>query len=145
MAMKFWRTSMSSVLGWLATALSAGSYLSRQVATLKKIQGTTACLWIIYGVNIDATPVIVANLIVAAMAFYSSERSTWKQQWSARLNRQSGRGGMRHVAEQNRSGSSHTAMVVSIYPPGGVKERTSDLVMFRDDACDRVPPENIHF
>ena len=47
---------MSSVLGWLATALSAG-------------------------VNIDATPVIVANLIVAAMAFYSSfaEQSTWKQ------------------------------------------------------------------
>ena len=136
---------MSSVLGWLATAPSAGPYLSRQAATLKKIQGAAACLWIIYGVNIDATPVLVANLVVAAMAFYSSERSTWKQQWSARLNRQSGRDEMHHVAEKNPSSSSHTAMVVSIYPLGGVKERTSDLVMFRDGACDKVPPENIHF
>jgi hypothetical protein len=86
---KFWRTPMSSLLGWLATAVTAGSYLSRQAAALKKIQAAAACIWIIYGVNIEAAPVIVANLIVAAMAFYSSlaERSTWKQQWSARLNR----------------------------------------------------------
>ena len=80
---------MSGLLGWPATAVTAGSYLSRQAATLKKVQAAGACIWIIYGVNIEATPVIVANLVVGAMAFYSSlaERSTWKQQWSARLNR----------------------------------------------------------
>jgi heme O synthase-like polyprenyltransferase len=72
---------MSSVLGWLATAATAGSFLSRQAATLQKVQAAAACLWIIYGANIDAAPLIVANLIVAAMAFYSSlaERSTWKR------------------------------------------------------------------
>ncbi len=138
---------MSSVLGWLATAVTAGSFLSRQAATLKRVQAAAACLWIIYGVNIDAAPVIVANLIVAAMALYSflAERSTWKEQWSARLSRQVGRGKMGHVAEKSRSSGSHTAMVVSTYPPRGVTERTSDLVMFRGSACDRVQPENIEF
>jgi hypothetical protein len=138
---------MSSVFGWMATAVTAGSFLSRQAATFKRVQAAAACLWIIYGVHIDATPVIVANLIVAAMAFYSSfaERSTWKQQWSARLSRQSGRGSMGHISENRRSAGSHTAMVVSTYLPGGVTERTSDLVMFRGGACDRVRSEKIDF
>jgi hypothetical protein len=139
---------MSSVIGWLATAVTAGSYLSRQTVMLKRVQAAAACLWIIYGVNSGSTPVIVANLIVAAMAFYSSfaGKSTWKQQWSARLNRQSGQLSMGRVAEKNRTGDSHTAMVVSMYPPGGVKERTSDLVMLRRYACDKVPPsESIDF
>jgi hypothetical protein len=138
---------MSSVLGWLATAVTAGSFLSRQAATLKRVQAAAACLWIIYGVNIDAAPVIVANLIVAAMALYWSlaERSTWKEPWSARLSRQVGRGEMGHVAEKSRSSGSHTTMVVSTYPPRGITERTSDLVMFRSGACDRVQPENIDF
>ena len=72
---------MSSLLGWAATAVSAGSYLSRQEARLRKIQGAAACLWIIYGVNVDATPVIVANIIVAAIAFCSSfaKRPAWKE------------------------------------------------------------------
>jgi hypothetical protein len=144
---KFWRTPMSSVLGWLATAVTAGSFLSRQAATLKRVQAAAACLWIIYGANIDAAPLIVANLIVAAMAFYSSlaEKSTWKEQWSARLSRQVGKGKMGHVSGNSHSSSSHTAMVVSMYPPRGVTERTSDQVMFRGGACDRVRPENIDF
>jgi hypothetical protein len=112
---------MSSVIGWLATAATAGSFLSRQGIVLKRVQAAAACLWIVYGVNSGSTPLIVANLIVAAMAFYSSfpERSRWKQQWSARLNRQSGRLEMDLVAEKSHSGDSHTAMVVSMYPPAG--------------------------
>jgi hypothetical protein len=139
---KFWTTPIPSAIGWLATAVTAGSYLSRQVVMLKKIQAAAACLWIIYGVSSGSTPLIVANLIVAAMAVYSSfaERPTWKQQWSARLNRHSSQLLMGRVAEKSPSGDPHTAMVVSMYPPGGVKERTSDLVMFRRSACDTVPP-----
>jgi hypothetical protein len=96
-------------------------------------------------VNIDATPMIVANVVVAVMAFYSSfaQRSSWKQPWSARVSRQSRRGKMTRVDENGRPSSSPTAMVVSMYPPGGVTERTSDLVMFRGGACDTVRPENI--
>ena len=39
---------------------------------LRRIQAGAALLWVIYGVAIDAAPVIVANLIVAAAALYSS-------------------------------------------------------------------------
>jgi hypothetical protein len=133
----------SSLLGWLATGLSAGSYLSRQHARLKKIQAAAACLWIIYGMSIDEPPLIVANLIVAAMALYSAfaERSKWKEPWSARLSRQLGSVKTGHVAGKSRPSASHTAIVVSTYSPVGVTESTSDLVMFSGGACDRVQPQ----
>jgi hypothetical protein len=137
----------SSLFGWLATSFSAGSYLSRQGARLKKIQAAAACLWIIYGVSMDEPPVIVANLIVAAMALCSAfaERSRWKEHWFARLSRQSGRVAIGYVATKSRPSASHTAMVVSTYSPVGVTESTSDLVMFSGSACDRVRPQTIDF
>ena len=133
---------MSSLLGWAATAVSAGSYLSRQEARLRKIQGAAACLWIIYGVNVDATPVIVANIIVAAMAFCSSfaKRPAWKEQWSVRLSRQSGRVETGHAGESRHP---YTAKVVPAKLPVRVTERASDLVMFCGTPCDRVRPENV--
>ncbi len=60
-----------SVLGWVATAVFATAYLSRQASTLRRIQACAACLWIIYGLAIGAVPVVVANLIVAGAALYS--------------------------------------------------------------------------
>jgi hypothetical protein len=64
-----------SMLGWVATAVFASSYFYSEVATLKKIQAVAACLWIVYGIAIGAVPVVVANLIVAGAALYSSLRS----------------------------------------------------------------------
>ena len=61
-----------SLIGWLATALCASSYLFRQPLMLRRIQAWAAFLWVIYGVAIDAVPVVVANLIVAGAALYSS-------------------------------------------------------------------------
>jgi hypothetical protein len=61
-----------SLIGWLATAVFASSYLFRQPLLLRRIQAGAALLWVIYGVAIDALPVVVANLIVAAAALYSS-------------------------------------------------------------------------
>jgi hypothetical protein len=63
-----------SVLGWVATAVFASSYFYSEPATLKKIQAAAACLWIVYGIAIGAVPVVVANLIVAGAALYSSLR-----------------------------------------------------------------------
>jgi hypothetical protein len=63
-----------SALGWVATAMFGSSYLFRQSATLRKIQACAAGLWIIYGVAVGAAPVVVANLIVAGAALYSSFR-----------------------------------------------------------------------
>jgi hypothetical protein len=63
-----------SMIGWVATCVFAVSYFFREASALRKIQAVAACLWIIYGVAIGAVPVVVANLIVAGAALYSSLR-----------------------------------------------------------------------
>jgi hypothetical protein len=59
-------------IGWLATAVFAASYFCKGPVALRRVQAVAACLWIAYGVIIHAPPVIVANLVVAAVALYSS-------------------------------------------------------------------------
>ena len=63
---------MLAWIGWVATAVFAASYLCRSPALLRRVQAGAALLWIGYGVLLEAPPVIVANLIVAAVALYSS-------------------------------------------------------------------------
>ena len=63
-----------SMLGWVATCVFAASYFFREASALRRIQAVAACLWIIYGVAIGALPVVVANVIVAGAAIYSSLR-----------------------------------------------------------------------
>ena len=63
---------MLSWIGWVATAVFASSYLCRRPATLRRVQAVAAVLWVVYGVLIHALPVVVANAIVASVAFYSS-------------------------------------------------------------------------
>ncbi len=59
-------------VGWLATALFVGSYFCRQQVTLRRVQGVAALVWMTYGILIHALPVVVANIIVASVAFWSS-------------------------------------------------------------------------
>ena len=66
---------MLSSIGWVATAGFASSYLCRRPATLRRVQAAAAVLWVVYGVLIHALPVVVANVIVASAALYSSVRS----------------------------------------------------------------------
>jgi hypothetical protein len=82
-----------SLVGWAAAAVFAGSYFFRQAGALKKLQAAAACVWIIYGVDLGAVPVVVANLVVGAGALRSSfrRRSGWKDEWSARI--RAGKGG----------------------------------------------------
>jgi hypothetical protein len=65
---------MPDYIGWLATATFAGSYFSKHPARLRRIQALAAVLWMSYGVLIHAVPIIVANVIVAALAGFSSFR-----------------------------------------------------------------------
>ncbi|MBN8729749.1 MAG: hypothetical protein J0L64_04350 [Acidobacteria bacterium] len=58
-------------IGWVATAVFACSYFFRKPASLRIVQALAALLWIGYGVMIQAAPVIVANVVVAAMALAS--------------------------------------------------------------------------
>jgi hypothetical protein len=59
-------------IGWIATAIFVSSYLCKDPLALRRVQAFAACLWIAYGAIIHATPVVVANLLVAAIAIYSS-------------------------------------------------------------------------
>ncbi|HKX27927.1 MAG TPA: hypothetical protein VJ302_09560 [Blastocatellia bacterium] len=61
-------------IGWIATATFASSYFCTKPSRLRQIQAVAALLWLSYGVLINAPPVIVANLIVAALAVASSFR-----------------------------------------------------------------------
>lgn len=62
-------------LGWLATALFAGSYFCKTSRGMRRLQALAAFLWVGYGMWINALPIIVANTIVATLALYSD----WKQ------------------------------------------------------------------
>jgi hypothetical protein len=63
---------MTEMLGWTATAAFLVSYACKDQKTLRLVQAGAALLWTGYGVLIGSTPVIVANLLVAAVAIYSS-------------------------------------------------------------------------
>jgi hypothetical protein len=62
------------VVGWIATAVFTGSYFCRRSQSLRRLQAFGASLWLAYGVLMGAAPVVVANLIVASVALYSSWR-----------------------------------------------------------------------
>jgi hypothetical protein len=61
-------------IGWIATALFASSYFFKHPLALRRVQAGAALLWVIYGVMIHALPVVVANVVVASVAVYSSLR-----------------------------------------------------------------------
>jgi hypothetical protein len=63
---------VSDAIGWVATAVFAGSYFFKRPAVLRRIQALAAALWICYGAIIHAMPVVVANLVVAGLALWSS-------------------------------------------------------------------------
>ena len=75
---------MSDLVGWLATAVFATSYFARSPITMRWIQAGAALCWIAYGVLMHATPVIVANLIVASLAVISSCRSVSQESTAER-------------------------------------------------------------
>ncbi len=63
---------MLAWIGWVATAVFAASYLCRDQTGLRRVQAAAAVLWVGYGALIGAMPVVVANLIVAGVALWSS-------------------------------------------------------------------------
>lgn len=63
--------SASQMVGWLATAVFVGSYFFARPAPLRAMQMLGSVIWIIYGVLINATPVIAANVLVFAAAAWT--------------------------------------------------------------------------
>jgi hypothetical protein len=64
--------SLLTSIGWIATAVFSTSYFFKGASTLRWIQAGAALLWVTYGLLIHAMPVVVANVIVASAAVYSS-------------------------------------------------------------------------
>lgn len=59
-------------LGWIATAVFAISYRCKDPVQLRRVQALAACIWAVYGAIIGALPVLVANMLVAGVAGWSS-------------------------------------------------------------------------
>lgn len=72
--------SLLSCIGWIATAVFSTSYFFKGASTLRWIQAGAALLWVAYGLLIHAMPVVVANVIVASAAVYSSFASHREKQ-----------------------------------------------------------------
>jgi hypothetical protein len=62
-------------LGWGATAVFVGSYFCLRPSLLRGVQMFGALLWVIYGVLISASPVIVANILVFSAAAWTLIRA----------------------------------------------------------------------
>lgn len=61
-------------IGWVATAMTVGSYFCRNQLMLRRVQAVSAVVWMSYGVAISARPIITANVIVATVAGWSTLR-----------------------------------------------------------------------
>ena len=61
-------------LGWTATAVFVTSYFFSRPSLLRGVQMLGALLWVTYGLLINASPVIVANVLVFSAAAWTSFR-----------------------------------------------------------------------
>jgi hypothetical protein len=64
------------LLGWTATCVFVGSYFFTRPSVLRSVQMLGALLWVSYGVLINASPVIVANVLVFSAAAWTTLRKS---------------------------------------------------------------------
>ncbi|HWH03670.1 MAG TPA: hypothetical protein VN674_08280 [Gemmatimonadales bacterium] len=57
--------------GWVATTMTVSSYFFKRPITLRVIQATSACVWLVYGWLIHSGPVLVTNVLVVVAALGS--------------------------------------------------------------------------
>ena len=62
-------------IGWSATAVFVGSYFFTRPSQLRGAQMIGALLWLTYGILIQASPVIFANILVFAAAAWTAWRA----------------------------------------------------------------------
>ena len=60
--------------GWAATAVFVASYFFARPSLLRGVQMLGALLWVTYGLLINASPVIVANVLVFSAAAWTTFR-----------------------------------------------------------------------
>jgi hypothetical protein len=62
------------ILGWSATAVFVGSYFFSRPSLLRAAQMLGAAIWVSYGLLINASPVVVANILVFTAAAWTMLR-----------------------------------------------------------------------
>jgi len=60
------------MIGWVATAAFASSYFFEDPVALRRVQAGAALLWVAYGLVIHSWPVVIANIVVMAIAIWST-------------------------------------------------------------------------
>ena len=63
---------MTDYLGWTATVVFVASYFCRRTEVLRRVQMIGAGLWVIYGLMMQAAPVVAANLLVLLAAAWTA-------------------------------------------------------------------------
>ena len=66
---------LTDSLGWVATAVFAGSYFCARAETLRRVQMIGAVMWATYGGLIGSPPVVVSNLLVLGAAAWTVQRA----------------------------------------------------------------------
>jgi hypothetical protein len=66
--------TLGDTIGWTATAVFTASYLTREHATLRRVQMAGASLWLAYGLVVQAPPVIGSNILVLSAACWAEYR-----------------------------------------------------------------------
>ena len=61
-------------VGWTATAVFTASYGFKDAVSLRRTQMLGAALWVMYGLLMQARPVVAANLLVLGAAAVASWR-----------------------------------------------------------------------
>jgi hypothetical protein len=77
-------------IGWLATAIFLFSYSCKDQGRLRQVQALAAVLWVVYGVILHAVPIVVANLLVAGVALYSSLIRSRARKFQGKRSREAG-------------------------------------------------------
>ncbi len=66
---------MVDYLGWTATAVSVSSYFCTRTDMLRRVQMAAALVWIAYGLFIQASPVVVTNVLIFTAGAWTLGRS----------------------------------------------------------------------
>jgi uncharacterized protein with PQ loop repeat len=62
---------VTECVGWAATAVFVASYFFARPSVLRSMQMLGALLWLAYGLLINSSPVIVANVLVFSAAAWT--------------------------------------------------------------------------
>ncbi len=65
---------MIDYLGWAATVVFVTSYFCKRAEVLRRVQMIGAAMWMVYGILMQAAPVIVANFLVLLAAAWTAPR-----------------------------------------------------------------------